>query len=116
MNYTAPWWLPGGNLQTIWPALYAQRVLGPHPTYRRERWDTPDGDFIDVDWLADPAPAEAPIANFYAPVQVFGVLVWCCSMAWKARHAATMPRLLRASPVRAAGRMRCRIFGGAAGS
>lgn len=61
MNYTAPWWLPGGNLQTIWPALYAQRVLGPHPSYRRERWDTPDGDFIDVDWLADPAPAEAPL-------------------------------------------------------
>ncbi len=53
MNYTAPWWLPGGNLQTIWPALYARRVLGPHPVYRRERWDTPDGDFIDVDWLDD---------------------------------------------------------------
>ena len=53
MNYTAPWWLPGGNLQTIWPALYARRVLGPPPVYRRERWDTPDGDFIDVDRLAD---------------------------------------------------------------
>ncbi|MCW5651776.1 MAG: alpha/beta fold hydrolase [Ramlibacter sp.] len=55
MNYVAPWWLPGGNLQTIWPALYARRVFGPHPQYRRERWDTPDGDFIDVDFL-DPAP------------------------------------------------------------
>jgi len=51
MNYTAPSWLPGGNLQTIWPALYARRVRGPRPSYRRERWDTPDGDFIDVDWL-----------------------------------------------------------------
>jgi predicted alpha/beta-fold hydrolase len=39
LNYTAPWWLPGGNLQTIWPALYARRVFGPHPQYRRERWD-----------------------------------------------------------------------------
>jgi len=51
MNYTAPRWLPGGNLQTIWSALYAKRVRGPHPHFRRERWDTPDGDFIDVDWL-----------------------------------------------------------------
>lgn len=51
MNYTAPAWLPGGNLQTIWPALYARRVLGPRPQFRRERWATPDGDFIDVDWL-----------------------------------------------------------------
>jgi predicted alpha/beta-fold hydrolase len=51
MNYVAPWWLPGGNLQTIWPALYSRRVFGPHPEYRRERWTTPDADFIDVDWL-----------------------------------------------------------------
>lgn len=48
----APWWLPGGNLQTIWPALYARRGTGAPPVYRRERWDTPDGDFIDVDFLA----------------------------------------------------------------
>ena len=51
MKYRAPHWLPGGNLQTIWPALYSQRVRGPKPQYRRERWTTPDGDFIDVDWL-----------------------------------------------------------------
>jgi len=51
MNYVAPIWLPGGNLQTIWPALYARRVFGPHPQYRRERWTTPDADFIDVDFL-----------------------------------------------------------------
>lgn len=51
MHYRAPLWLPGGNLQTIWPALYARRVQGGPPSFRRERWDTPDGDFIDVDWL-----------------------------------------------------------------
>ena len=56
MNYSAPWWLPGGNLQTIWPPLYSRRVFGPHPQFRRERWDTPDGDFIDVDWLVAEAP------------------------------------------------------------
>jgi predicted alpha/beta-fold hydrolase len=47
-HYATPWWLPGGNLQTIWAARGARL---PAPAYRRERWDTPDGDFIDVDWL-----------------------------------------------------------------
>lgn len=56
MKYVAPRWLPGGQLQTIWPALYSRRVWGPRPQYRRERWDTPDGDFVDVDFLRD-APA-----------------------------------------------------------
>ena len=54
MKYVAPAWLPGGNLQTIWPALYARRVSGLAPVYQRERWSTPDDDFIDVDWLQTP--------------------------------------------------------------
>lgn len=61
MNYVAPAWLPGGNLQTIWPALYSRRVFGPHPQYRRERWDTPDDDFVDVDWLHSSVSSEAPL-------------------------------------------------------
>ena len=64
MKYVAPWWLPGGNLQTIWPALYARRVSGAAPAYRRERWDTPDGDFVDVDFLvasAEPAAQGKPL-------------------------------------------------------
>ena len=56
MNYVAPRWLPGGNLQTIWPALYARRVVDDLPVYRRQRWTAPDTDFIDVDWLVDSAP------------------------------------------------------------
>jgi predicted alpha/beta-fold hydrolase len=52
MNYVAPNWLPGGHLQTIWSALCARHlVAGSKPQYRRERWTTPDSDFIDVDWL-----------------------------------------------------------------
>jgi predicted alpha/beta-fold hydrolase len=61
MNYQAPMWLPGGNLQTIWPALYSRRVFGPHPQYRRERWTTPDQDFVDVDWLDANTSPEAPL-------------------------------------------------------
>ena len=50
MNYGAPWWLPDGNLQTIWAALRARRFAGLAPVFQRERWATPDGDFVDVDW------------------------------------------------------------------
>jgi len=56
-TYLAPRWLPGGNLQTIWAALYAKRSLGGPPRYRRERWSTPDGDFIDVDFV-EPLPVQ----------------------------------------------------------
>jgi len=49
MFYTAPTWLPGGHTQTIWSALYAQRRWGALTHMQRERWQTPDNDFIDVD-------------------------------------------------------------------
>jgi uncharacterized protein len=52
-HYRAPRWLVGGNAQTIWPALFSQRFTGAAPVYRRERWATPDADFIDVDWQGD---------------------------------------------------------------
>ncbi|TKC89749.1 alpha/beta fold hydrolase [Trinickia terrae] len=64
MLYSPPLWLPTSHAQTIVPALFARR---PAVDYRRERWDTPDGDFIDLDWLdyrarASAAPAaDAPL-------------------------------------------------------
>ena len=61
MKYEAPWWLPGGNSQTIWAALRAERFAGVAPTFRRERWATPDADFIDVDFANHAAPAAAPL-------------------------------------------------------
>jgi predicted alpha/beta-fold hydrolase len=54
-----PWWLPGGHAQTIWPALFARMNDGTPPVFQRERWTTPDRDFIDVDFLAAPSPAPA---------------------------------------------------------
>ena len=56
--YSAPGWLRGGHAQTIYPFL----VRRPRVTYLRQRIDTPDGDFIDFDWLAtDTAQSDAPL-------------------------------------------------------
>jgi predicted alpha/beta-fold hydrolase len=62
-DYRAPRWMlghgaVGGHVQTIWPALFARRFEGPPPEFRRERWGSPDGDFVDVDFLD--ATVQAP--------------------------------------------------------
>lgn len=46
-SYAAPAWLPGAHVQTVYPALLPRPAL----VYRRERWDTPDGDIVDLDWI-----------------------------------------------------------------
>lgn len=62
-TFRAPWWQPGGHVQTIWSALCSRRsVAGDAPLrWRRERWETPDGDFIDVDFSGHEPAAQAPI-------------------------------------------------------
>jgi predicted alpha/beta-fold hydrolase len=50
--YSPAWWIPGGHLQTLWGKFF--RRQSPAPT-RIERWDTPDGDFLDVHRI-DSAP------------------------------------------------------------
>ena len=65
MNYKAPAWLPGGNLQTIYAARLAQTYMGAAPVYRRERWTTPDADFIDLDWLADQSSNTQPLVVLF---------------------------------------------------
>jgi predicted alpha/beta-fold hydrolase len=60
LPYRAPRWLPEGHSQTIVPALLAPLLrLVPPISFRRERWDTPDGDFIDLDWLTSKARPNA---------------------------------------------------------
>jgi len=59
--YRAPWWLPGGHLQTIYPYFVLRRAA---PSYRRERWETPDGDFIDLDWM-DGGDDQAPLVALF---------------------------------------------------
>jgi uncharacterized protein len=65
-HYRAPAWLPGGNLQTIWAATLSRRHLGAVPVFLRERWTTPDQDFIDVDHLRHAAHGADHAANHAA--------------------------------------------------
>lgn len=58
--YRPPWWLRGANAQTIYAAL---ALRGSRVRYRRERWDTPDHDFILVDWVD--GPADAPLVALF---------------------------------------------------
>jgi uncharacterized protein len=54
-------WLPGAHAQTV-----GARALRPHDAagLRRERWDAPDGDFLDLDFLdLDGAPARVLILH-----------------------------------------------------
>ena len=58
-SYIAPYWLPGGHLQTLFPYFFAPRhVIG----WRRERWELDDGDFIDADWLDGPSDSPLVVA------------------------------------------------------
>ena len=47
-----PSWLPGGDAQTVYAALFAQyhRIA-----FVRDRVETPDTDFVDFDWTG-PGP------------------------------------------------------------
>jgi predicted alpha/beta-fold hydrolase len=56
----APSWLPGGNLQTLYPYFYKPTPLF---NYRRERWELDDGDFVDVDWVD--GSIHAPLVIFF---------------------------------------------------
>jgi uncharacterized protein len=55
--YRAPAWLPGGHAQTLYAVLLGRRMPA---RFARERWRTPDGDFIDVDRALHESHAGGP--------------------------------------------------------
>lgn len=61
-TFQTPWWLRGGHAQTILAARFTRHR---RVTFRRERWDTPDGDFIDVDWTTHPVAPGAPLVVMF---------------------------------------------------
>lgn len=59
-RFEAPWWLPTGHLQTVWPTLARKR---PAATFDNERLELPDGDFLDLHWAGPDSPNLAVILH-----------------------------------------------------
>jgi hypothetical protein len=80
-SYTSPFWLPGGDLQTLYPTLF---LRGNSIDYRRERWELDDGDFLDVDWLD--GPADAPLVVLFHGLEGSSHSAYARSLMQAARH------------------------------
>lgn len=59
--FTAPGWLRNPHAQTVYASIFGR---APHPAFTRERWDAPDGDFVDVDFTPDARPG-APWVHLF---------------------------------------------------
>lgn len=44
-TFVPAWWVPGPHAQTLWGKFFRRLTRLP---LRHERWDTPDGDFVDL--------------------------------------------------------------------
>ena len=74
-----PRWLPGGHLQTIWPALLvSRRPRRPRCTSGASAGTRPTATSSTSTLRCRPRPA------------IRARRCWCCSTAWKARRPATM--------------------------
>jgi predicted alpha/beta-fold hydrolase len=81
-GYAAPWWLPGGHAQTVWPILTRRVPL----TVRRERFELPDGDFVNLDWVGDDGPIIVMLPGLQGDVKspyVRGMLRQCQACGWR---------------------------------
>ncbi|MSR47048.1 MAG: hydrolase [Planctomycetes bacterium] len=65
-RFVPPSWARGAHAQTLAGHLLRRRV---GLNVRRERWPTPDGDFLDLDWF-EPAELEPQAALLTAPLVV----------------------------------------------
>jgi uncharacterized protein len=59
--YRRPWWLWGPHAQTIGARLLRPGGGAGPSVYARERVDTPDGDFVDLDHFAGLSPDAPPV-------------------------------------------------------
>jgi len=84
-EFRAPAWLPGGHAQTIWPAVVGRRALAGRVAFTRERWDTPDGDFVDLDF-GPPAPPGAPLLVLFHGLEGSTRSHYALSFALEARQ------------------------------
>lgn len=81
-TFQAAWWLRGGHGQTLWAALLRRTPLRTRP----ERLETPDGDFIKLDWVGDRGPIVVVLPGLQGDLQssqVRGLLRECARRGWR---------------------------------
>ncbi len=101
-GYRAPSWLPGGHLQTIFPALFRRMA---QVTDRSERLELPDGDFVDLKWAGNSSTRLAILSHGLEADTETGYIQGMAAalvrrgwdvLAWNFRGCGTEPnRLLR---------------------
>ena len=79
------WWLPNSHLQTLWPVLCRRRIKSLH--LRRERFELPDGDFLDLDWAGEgTGPIVLILHGFEGSIHshyAMGLLKAVCERGWR---------------------------------
>ena len=98
------WWCRGAHLQTIWGGILRR---APRPPLVHERWELPDGDFLDVDEL--PSGTDEPrvivlhgLEGSSRSPQVLGMLDQAHRRGWGGvavnfRGCSSVPNRLRRS-------------------
>src|SRR5690606_7100895 len=87
--FRAPRWLRNPHLQTLYASCLARL---PRIAWQRERWTTPDGDFVDLDWLV---PAEGTVrASVLSPAPLV-VLFHGLEGSSNSHYARTLMHALR---------------------
>ncbi len=64
LEHAAPWWLPGGHLQTIYASLIAPQTAATLKP-EREQWATPDDDRVVVDSWRQSNPHAPTLVLFH---------------------------------------------------
>lgn len=89
-NYVAPLWLPDGHSQTIYPAVWGARRASFARALVRERWVTPDGDFIHVDRDGDASVhtlESRPLLVLFHGLEGSSASHYALGFRWFAQHA-----------------------------
>ncbi|WP_305857714.1 hydrolase [Balneatrix alpica] len=73
-HFHPPFWLTNPHLQTLLPMLLPRPGC---PALQRERWELADGDFIDLDWLHEPASCHQRPSDCTPLVVIFHGLEGC---------------------------------------
>lgn len=81
-KYKAAWWLRGGHGQTLWPSLMRKIPLEVFA----ERLESPDGDFINLDWVGGKGPIVIVLPGLQGDLDspyVRSLLRECARRGWR---------------------------------